>query len=274
MRQSVGWPARCAAAVLALLPVLSGCGSETEKTRAEAVESIPLYECRVINEFPHDRDAFTQGLLYDGGYLYEGTGQRGGSSLRRIDVETGEPQQVRMLADSLFGEGIALIGERIVQLTWTSRVGFVYDKQTFELLQQFAYLTQGWGLTYDGQRLLMSDGTSTLQILDPQTFEYRGFIRVEANGSPVVGLNELEYVEGEIFANVWPTERVARIDPGSGRVTGWIDCSRLLSPEDYQAPIDVLNGIAWDSAGHRLFVTGKLWPKLFEVELVAAGHDQ
>jgi glutaminyl-peptide cyclotransferase len=171
----------------------------------------------------------------------------------------------------LFGEGIAIYGDRIIQLTWQSHIGLVYDKTSFELLRTFSYPTEGWGLTHDGARLIMSDGTATLHFLDPETFVEVGQVEVYDVDGPVVRLNELEYIGGEIYANIWQTDRIVRIDPQTGQVLGWVDLSGLLSPEDRQQPVDVLNGIAYDPASDRLFVTGKLWPKLFEIELVAAG---
>jgi glutamine cyclotransferase len=222
----------------------------------------------VVNEYPHDPQAFTQGLVFEAGFLYEGTGLYGSSSLRRVELETGEVQQMLALPAEFFGEGIAIYdGNKIAQLTWRQRVGFIYDKADFELLGEFWYTSEGWGLTYDGSRLIMSDGTSTLHYLDPATMEEIGTVEVIDTGGPVARLNELEYVEGEIYANIWTTDRIAIIDPITGRVTAWIDLQGLLSPEEAEAA-DVLNGIAYDAGADRLFVTGKLWPSLFEIELV------
>ena len=226
-----------------------------------------VYGYRVVNTFPHDPQAFTQGLVYDRGDLLEGTGLRGRSSLRRVDLETGAVLQRRDLPAQFFGEGVALVDDRIYQLTWTSQQGFVYDRDSFDLLDSFTYPTQGWGLTYDGQRLIMSDGSDALYFRDPVTFAELSRIQVRDGATPVTRLNELEYVQGEVWANVWLTDRVARIDPQTGQVTGWIDLSGLLSPQE-QAAADVLNGIAYDPQTDRVFVTGKLWPKLFEIELV------
>lgn len=232
-------------------------------------EGVTLYSFKVINEFPHDRQAFTQGLVFDNGVLYEGTGLRGQSTLRRVDLWTGNVTKVENLEASFFGEGITVYEDEIIQLTWTSNVGFVYDKNSFEFLQEFGYPTQGWGITHDGEHLIMSDGTSNLYFLDPQTFTKTSQIEVFDDNGPVHSLNELEYIEGKVFANVWLTDRIAVIDPASGRVTSWIDLEGLLSAEDRGQPVNVLNGIAFDSENARLFVTGKLWPKLFEIELVA-----
>jgi glutamine cyclotransferase len=231
-------------------------------------DGIPVYSYNIVDTYPHDRDAFTQGLVFENGVLYEGTGLLRRSTLRRVELETGDILQIRELSDQFFGEGITIYGDEIIQLTWQSHIGFVYDKNSFELLQEFSYSTEGWGITHDGTRLVMSDGTSTLHFLDPQTFEEIGHVEVfDANGA-VTRLNELEYVQGEIYANVWQTDWVARIAPETGRVVGWIDLGGLLSAEDLSQPVDVLNGIAYDAQTDRLFVTGKLWPKLFEIELI------
>ncbi len=232
-------------------------------------DAIPVYSYNIVNTYPHDPDAFTQGLVLDDGVLYEGTGLHGQSSLRRVELETGDILQIRELSDQFFGEGIAIYGDRIIQLTWQSNIGFVYDKDSFELLQEFTYSTEGWGITHDGTRLIMSDGTSTLHFLDPDTFEEIGQVEVFDDNGPVTRLNELEYVKGEIYANVWQTDRIARIAPDTGRVVGWANLEGLLSAEDRSEPVDVLNGIAYDAQTDRLFVTGKLWPKLFEIELTS-----
>lgn len=230
---------------------------------------IPTYGYRVINTFPHDPAAFTQGLEFEDGVLYEGTGLNGESSLRRVALETGEVLQQHDLGDEFFGEGITILNDRIYQLTWQSGTGFVYDQQTFEPLGEFAYSTEGWGLTDDDTHLIMSDGSSTLYFRDPETFDEVRRVEVHDNRGPVTMLNELEYIDGEIYANVWRTDIIVRIDPSSGDVTGRIDLSGLLSDDDrrgYQP--DVLNGIAHDPASGRLLVTGKRWPKLFEIEIL------
>ncbi len=229
---------------------------------------IPLYTYKVVNIYPHDRNAFTQGLVFENGFLYEGTGLHGHSTLRRVELETGRILQSREIPGPFFGEGITIYGNRIIQLTWEAHVGYVYDKESFRLLREFNYSTEGWGITYDGKRLIMSDGTSTLRFLDPETFSEIGRIEVFDNDGPVSRLNELEYVQGEIYANVWQTDRIARISPETGRVTGWIDLAGLLSPEDRSEAVDVLNGIAYDVVNDRLFVTGKLWPKVFEIVVI------
>jgi len=231
-------------------------------------DPVPAYTFRVVNVYPHDWGAFTQGLVIQDGVLYEGTGLHGQSSLRRVDLETGAILLSVALAPEYFGEGIAVLGTKIYQLTWQSQVGFVYDRESFHLLGSFSYPTEGWGLTHDGQRLIMSDGTATLHFLNPETLAETGQVQVQNQGQPVVQLNELEYIHGEVWANVWQTNQIARVDPGTGQVVGWLDLSGLLTPKDLSQPVDVLNGIAYDWDRDRLFVTGKWWPKLFEIELI------
>lgn len=230
--------------------------------------STPVYTYEIINVFPHDRGAFTQGLVFQDGLLYEGTGLRGASTLRKVELETGLVQQRYDLPEQYFGEGIAVYEDKVVQLTWQSNIGFVYDKDDFSLLDTFSYPTEGWGLTHDGERLIMSDGTPTLHFLDPDTFKEIGQVQVHYEHGPVGRLNELEYVDGQVLANVWTTDLIARIEPQTGQVTAWIDLSELLEPEDRELGVDVLNGIAYDAESDRLFVTGKWWPKLFEIVLV------
>ncbi len=232
---------------------------------------IPVYTYKVVNTYPHDRSAFTEGLVFEDGVLYEGTGLRGYSNLRRVKLETGEILQICELPPQFFGEGVTVYGNKIIQLTWQSHIGFVYDKYSFKLLQEFNYPDEGWGIAHDGKHLIMSDGTATLHFLDPETFEEISQIEVSANNTPVTRINELEYIQGEIYANIWQTERIARIDPLTGQVIGWIDLKGILSPEDDSETVDVLNGIAYDLKNSRLFVTGKFWPKLFEIELIGQG---
>jgi glutamine cyclotransferase len=252
-----------------IIPPTATSRIPTSPPALSTAQSAPVYTYRIINSYPHDPEAFTQGLVIADGVLYEGTGLKGRSTLRRVDLVTGAILQSRDLATWFFGEGIAVYGDKIYQLTWQSNVGFVYDKNSFELLQQFQYPTEGWGLTHDGERLIMSDGTATLHFLDPETLTETGQVQVQYLGQPVVRLNELEYILGEVWANVWQTDNIARINPQTGQVVGWIDLSGLLRPEDMTQPVDVLNGIAYDAQTDRLFVTGKWWPKLFEIELVA-----
>ena len=234
--------------------------------------SAPIYSYRVVNEYPHDPDAFTQGLVYQDGVLFEGTGLEGKSTLRMVDLKTGDVLRARALDPSYFGEGIAVLGERIYQLTWQSQTGFAYDRTSFEPVQTFSYPTEGWGLATDGERLIMSDGTNRLFFRDPETFKAINSVTVCDGDQPVSNLNELEYIDGQVWANVWQTDRIARIDPASGRVMAWIDLTGLLALEDRAGKsVDVLNGIAHDSASGSIYVTGKLWPKLFEIELIP--HD-
>ena len=228
----------------------------------------PTATYQVLNTYPHDPEAFTQGLVYEDGVLYEGTGLNGRSSLRKVVLETGAVVQIHEIDDDYFGEGITIFGDTIYQLTWQSQIGFIYEKASFAQVGEFYYPTEGWGLTHDGARLIMSDGTATIHFLDPQTLQETSTIMVTDNNGPVTRLNELEYVDGQIYANIWQTDRIARISPQTGQVLGWIDLSGLLSAEDRQQRVDVLNGIAYDAAGKRLFVTGKLWPKLFEIRIV------
>jgi glutamine cyclotransferase len=229
---------------------------------------VPVYTYRVANTYPHDRAAFTQGLVFEEGLLYEGTGLRGRSTLRLVELDTGNVLKLYSLPVQLFGEGVTVYGDKIFQLTWQAHIGFVYDKDSFELLQEFEYPTEGWGITHDDQRLIMSDGTSALHFLDPETLEEVGQIEVYDQNGPVTRLNELEYIHGKVYANVWKADRIVMIDPQTGQVTGWVDLTGLLSGGDRVPPVDVLNGIAYDAENERLFVTGKLWPKIFEIELV------
>ena len=234
-----------------------------------AQAAIPVYAFMVKHAYPHDRQAFTQGLYIKDGVLFESTGIKGRSSIRRVQLETGRVLQKKDVPDAFFGEGIAPVGNDIVSLTWTTRVGFVYDARTFAIKRKFTYEGEGWGLTGNGAQLFMSDGTPALRVLDPATLAEVRRIQVTADGKPVANLNELEWVDGQIFANVWGSDVIARIDPASGNVVGWIDIAGLADPAwTDMGPDDVLNGIAWDAVHHRLFVTGKHWPKLFEIELV------
>jgi glutamine cyclotransferase len=257
--------------LLLSLFALGSCANDSDRSGATAAEDMtetpPVYSYTIINTYPHDRQAFTQGLVFDQGIVYEGTGLRGRSSVRRIDLTTGRVLQLRALPAPFFGEGITVFGPHLIQLTWQSKVGFVYDKTHFTLLRQFTYPTEGWGITHNDQHLIMSDGTSVLYFLDPETLSETGQLHVRDDQGPVERLNELEYVQGSIYANIWQTDRIARIDPESGQVTAWIDLTGLLPLEDRVERVDVLNGIAYDAAQDRLFVTGKLWPKLFEIRI-------
>ena len=236
---------------------------------APAWAAIPVYGYQVVHAWPHDTAAYTEGLFYKDGHLYESTGQVGESTVRKVELETGEVLQRHRLPRQYFGEGIVDWKGRMVQLTWQSGTGFVYDLASFTPQKTFSYPGEGWALTRDDRQLYMSDGTAELRVLDPETLSEVRRIQVTADGVPVTHLNELEWVDGEIYANVWLTDRIARIDPASGHVVGWIDLSGLFDISQLPNPVDdVLNGIAWDAAGKRLFVTGKCWPRLFEIRLV------
>lgn len=246
-------------------------GANDNHANDNQVQIGQTYGYKVINIYPHDEDAFTQGLVYDKGVLFEGTGGYGASTLRRVDLETGEVQRQSNLPPWIFGEGIALWDDSIIQLTWRSQMGFVYDKESFARTGNFSYRTEGWGLTSDESRLIMSDGSDVLYFLDPETFQVKGQVRVKDSSGFVRGLNELEYINGEVYANIWTSNRIAIISPESGMVRAWIDLEGLL-PEEDQAGANVLNGIAYDADNDRLFVTGKLWPRLFEIDLVEKGQ--
>jgi glutamine cyclotransferase len=228
--------------------------------------AIPVYTYNVINTFPHSPDAFTQGLVYENGFLYEGTGTYGGSSVRKVELETGDVLDSHTLPINYFGEGITIFEDRIIQLTYHAGKAFIYDKETLDSLDTLYYPNQGWGLTHDGAHLIMSDGTSTLRYWDPVTLEQLDSIQVTDGTDPVSRLNELEFINGEIYANIWFSDVIARISPVTGKVVGWIDLTDILTPKEY--PAEVLNGIAYDAGQDRLFVTGKNWPSLFEIELV------
>lgn len=233
-----------------------------------AQSNAPTFGYRIIHTYPHDPKAFTQGLIYLDGYLYESTGLQGQSSLRKVELQTGKVLQRYDLAPDIFGEGLTNWKNTLIQLTWKKQTGFVYDRTTFHLLRTFQYSGEGWGLTQDGAHLIMSDGSSSLRFWNPQNFQEVKRIVVTDGGVEVHDLNEMEYVHGQIYANVWQTGLIAIISPQSGHVTGWIDLSGLR-PASTQGDSDaVLNGIAFDAARNRLFVTGKLWPKLFEIRLI------
>ena len=233
-----------------------------------SLTSTPQYSYRVIKSYPHDTNAFTQGLEYHDGFLYEGTGIVGRSSVRKVDLATGNMLQNFDVPRPFFGEGITVFDNQILELTWQSQTGFVYDKSNFRVLRSFNYPGEGWGLTNDGKQIYMSDGSAQIRIWDPTTLKELRRITVKDGNEPVNELNELEFVRGEILANVWQTERIARISPVDGKVLGWIDLSGILPQSERTNPDAVLNGIAYDAAADRLFVTGKLWPKIFEIKLV------
>lgn len=236
---------------------------------AAAAEEVSMFTYRIVHTYPHDPDAFTQGLEYYEGSLYEGTGRYGHSSIRKVDLTTGEVLQIHNLDSKYFGEGITIFNSRLIELTWLSHLGFVYHLADFSPIKTFRYPTEGWGLANDGQRLIMSDGSATLYFLDPESLEITGRIKVTFNDSPVTQLNELEYIRGVVYANVFQTDYIVAIDPRTGRVTRWIDLSGLSDQAGVTFnPEAVLNGIAYDSKTDRMFVTGKLWSKLFQIELV------
>jgi glutamine cyclotransferase len=233
-----------------------------------ASAATPVQGYKVVKTYPHDAMAFTQGLFFQDGFLYEGTGLQGRSSIRKLDLETGRVLQEVALPPEVFGEGITPWGDRLIGLTWRDQTAFVLDLKSFKLWRKFNYPGEGWGLTHNERELVMSDGTAELRFLDPVSFKELRRVRVTADGQPVTQLNELEWVEGEVWANIWQTDRIARIDPKTGRVTAWIDLSGLLPDNERLNADAVLNGIAYDPKSKRLFVTGKLWPKLFEIRLV------
>jgi glutamine cyclotransferase len=228
----------------------------------------PQYIYRVVKSYPHDRTAFTQGLEYRDGFLYEGTGIVGHSAVRKVDLATGRVLQNFDVPQPFFGEGITVLNNQILELTWQSQTGFVYDKSNLRVVRSFNYPGEGWGLTNDGKQIYMSDGSSQIRVWDPATLKEVRRITVKDGNEPVTELNELEFVKGEILANVWQTDRIARISPVDGKVLGWIDLSGILPKSEHPEPDAVLNGIAYDAAGDRLLVTGKLWPKIFEIKLV------
>ncbi len=234
-------------------------------------EPDPEHAYTIVNTFPHDPDAFTQGLVFYEGRLYEGTGLRGQSSIRIVKLETGEITRIHRLPPEFFGEGIAIHGGRIIQVTWQSRVGFVYDLYSLEALGSFEIASEGWGLTSDGSSLILSDGTSTLRFLDPESFQETRSVEVRDGDEAVTKINELEYINGEIYANIWQTDLIARIDPLGGSVLGWLDLGGLKDYIDDESSINVLNGIAYNEETGHLFLTGKLWPLMFEIALTPTG---
>jgi len=254
--------------IFALALATAACGPATQAS------GVPEYTYRIVHTYPHDPTAYTQGLIYLNGLLYEGTGLEGHSSIRKVKLETGEVLQKRDIPQEYFGEGIIIWKDRLMELTWKGERGFIYDLTTFAPRGQFEYPGEGWGLTLDGKRIIMSDGTPQLRFWNPDTLKETGRITVTDEGRPVSQLNELEWVKGEVYANVYQTDRIARIDPATGKVAGWIDLTGILPPADRTSETDVLNGIAYDAAGDRLFVTGKLWPKLFEIRLTRKSGAQ
>ncbi|MCX6559083.1 MAG: glutaminyl-peptide cyclotransferase [Candidatus Aminicenantes bacterium] len=253
-----------------LLLALSACAAAVPAPDPRAAPKRFRFE--IVKAYPHDPAAYTQGLLWWEGVLYESTGQYGESTLRKVDLETGKVLQKINLDPRIFGEGLALLGDKLFQLTWEAGLCFVYDRASFRRLASFTYASEGWGLAVLGKDLVMSDGSSVLTVRDPESFDLLRRIRVEDDRGPVYSLNELEVIDGEIYANVYQTDRVVLIDPESGRVKAEVDFSGLLPAADHHPTVDVLNGIAWDAKGKRLFVTGKNWPRLFQVKLVPAAR--
>lgn len=243
----------------------AGANSGPPTNNTPAVVAKHGYE--VVHAYPHDTGAFTQGLVFVDGKLYEGTGQEGRSSLREVELQSGRVLKKVDVPMPFFGEGITLLNGKIYQLTWQHQIGFIYNAQTLEKTGQFNYTGQGWGITNDGHSLIISDGSNRLRFLDPDSFRVTKTIAVSDGSSPIDQLNELEYVNGEIYANIWHDQRIVTIDPKNGRVTGWIDLNGLLQPGAVTDEEAVLNGIAYDQASGRLFVTGKLWPQLFEIKI-------
>ncbi len=272
---AAGCAAPAASAPAAATPTAAAPAALPADAHATTLVAPTLYTYRVRNTFPHDPTAFTQGLIVRDGQFLEGTGLEGRSTLRRVEIETGRVLEDRPLAAEFFGEGITELNGKLYQLTWQNATGFVYDAATLQELSRFQYNTEGWGITHDGQRLIVSDGSANLQFWDPQTLQPLGSVAVSLFGLPISQINELEYVDGAVLANIWQTNLIMRIDPDSGQVTGVIDLTGLLdyaparTSTQTSAQPNVLNGIAYDEASGRLFVTGKLWPAVFEIELVA-----
>ena len=271
---------RCAAQILAALVALAGCrqgGYEAANSASIPASPVPAgtsetspvarYTYEIVKAWPHDREAFTQGLVFHDGNLIESTGLNGQSTLREVQLETGKVLKQVTVPPAYFAEGVAVVGREVYQLTWQHRKGFVYDVDTFQLRKEFLYKGEGWGLATDGESLLLSDGTNQIQFIDPVTFSVSRTLSVTMERRAIDRLNELEFIHGEIFANVWQTDEVIRIDPLTGHVRGVIDFSGLLAPQDRSSGTDVLNGIAYDAKNDRLFVTGKRWPWVFEVRV-------
>jgi glutamine cyclotransferase len=241
---------------------------QTQTPEAATSQEVPTYSYKIKHSWPHDRRAYTQGLIFLDGMLWESTGQYGASSLRKVELKTGKVIKKISIPATYFAEGMTVFQNKVFQLTWQEHKGFIYDPATFQKQGEFSYTGEGWGLTHNGEFLIMSDGTDQIRFLDPATLRTTRTINVTDRGTPVDQLNELEYIDGEIFANIYQTDRIARIEPATGKILGWIDLTGLLAVKDRTGEEDVLNGIAYDEAGKRLFVTGKMWPKLFEIEIV------
>ena len=258
--------------VIGLLFMAACDASQANSSGIQQQSSVPFrvqnFGYEIVNTYPHDSAAFTQGLVYHQGVLYESTGLNDKSSLRQVELETGRVMKRVNVPSVHFAEGLTLFNNRLYQLTWQTQTTFVYDLDSFAQLRTFSYSGEGWGLAHNGQSLIMSNGSNQIRFLDPETFQVQRTISVTENDRAVSMLNELEFIKGEIFANIWLTDRIARIDPASGKITGWINLAGLLPPQE-RGGADVLNGIAYDETGDRLFVTGKLWPKLFQIKLIS-----
>ncbi len=257
-------------AVVLLFPSCKDRGAATKVAGAGGSHGggVPVYTYQVISQWPHDRAAYTQGLEFYQGFLYESTGLNGRSSVRKEDLQTARVLLERDLPSEYFGEGLTIFQGKVYQLTWKNEKGFIYDPETLQQIGQFSYTGEGWGLTHDDHNLILSDGSNQLKFLDPTTFKVVRTISVFSDQQPLMYLNELEYLNGVIYANVYQSDYIVEIDPASGKILGWIDLTGLLSAADRQQPVDVLNGIAYDAAHDRLVVTGKLWPKIFQIRLV------
>jgi glutaminyl-peptide cyclotransferase len=254
---------------LKAVPAAAQSTTEEQQQNPIVPVRVPTYRVEVVNAYPHDGTAFTQGLVYHQGQLYESTGLERQSSLRRVELETGRVLRKVDILPQYFGEGLVLFNNKFIQLTWVHGIALQYDFNSFEQTGSFRYSGEGWGITHDGQQLIMSDGTADIRFLDPTNFQEKRRVTVTDNGRPINRLNELEYVKGEIWANVWYTDRIVRIQPATGNVVGWIDLAGLLNPADNpNGRADVLNGIAYDAERDRIFITGKLWPKLFEIRVI------
>jgi glutamine cyclotransferase len=236
-------------------------------TSVQGLEEIPVYTFKVVHSWHHDAGAYTQGLIFQDGALFESTGRYGQSSLRRVDLQSGRVLRKVDVPREYFGEGLTLFQGKLFQLTWKEHKGFIYEPDSFKLTGEFSYDGEGWGLTHDEHSLIMSDGTNRIRFLDPGSFKVVRTIEVYDHTAPLTQLNELEYIKGEIYANIYQTDRIVRIDPQTGKILGWIDLRGLLDADQYNQPVDVLNGIAYDETHDRIFVTGKLWPRLFEIRL-------
>jgi len=283
MRTTIFWTKSAAgflpAIAIAIFALLGGCGragnsptdtaSQASATPSKRVAGgdPPVYSYEVVHTYPHDPAAYTQGLIFANGFFYESTGLNGASSLRKVDVATGRVLQKVDVSPRYFAEGLTLFQGKLYQLTWQAQKGFVYDLNSFAMEKEFPYQGEGWGLTHDAQYLILSDGSNQIRFIDSADFTVKRVISVVNRGVPLYELNELEYIKGEIYSNIWHDDRIVRIDPATGEILGWVDLRGILPPEEHTDRENVLNGIAYDEVGDRLFVTGKRWPKVFEIRL-------